>query len=136
MGAWGIGAFENDDAMDWVWGLDGDNADEVLAETLQNVARASPAAYLDLQDGANAVAAATIVAAAVEGGADGLPNEATDYLGRRTGKPDAELRRIAIAALDRATGGDSEVAELWDETDDGPEWRQSIAALRERLSQP
>jgi hypothetical protein len=132
MGAWGIGPFENDDALDWVWGLDGDDADEVLATTLRTVAR--DRGYLEVQDGANAVAAATILASAIEGTTDGLPPEAVAYLERRTARPDAELIRAAIAALDRATGEDSEVAELWDESDDGPEWRESVAATRRRLA--
>lgn len=132
MGAWGIGAFENDDAMDWVWGLDGDNADDVVAEAVRTVEHARAGSYLEVTDGANAIAAATIVASAADGDTDDLPPEAIEYL-KRAESPDEELVASAIAALDRVTGEGSEVAELWDESDDGPEWRERIARLRARL---
>ena len=132
MGAWGVGAFENDDAMDWVWGLDGDNADEVVAEAVRTAERTRPGSYLEVTEGANAIAAATLVASAADGDADDLPPEAIEYL-KRAESPDEELVASAIAALDRVTGEESEAAELWDESDDGPEWRESIARLRARL---
>lgn len=132
MGAWGIGPFENDDALDWVWGLDGEDADEVLATALRSVARTSTASYLEVTDGATAVAAATIVASAADGETDDLPPEAIEYL-KRAASPEDDLVASAIAALDRVTADQSEVAELWDESDDGPEWRESVAALRQRL---
>jgi len=132
MGAWGRGPFENDEAMDWAWGLDGDDADDVVAEAVRSVAKGR--GYLDSSDGTPAVAAATILAAAVDGRRDGLPPEAVAYLERRSAPPDPELRRTAVAALDRVTGEDSEVAELWDDSDDGPEWRESVDAVRRRLA--
>ena len=133
MGAWGIGPFENDDAMDWVWGLDGDNAADVVRETVRSVSRAAAGAYLEVTDGANAIAAATILASAADGEAEGLPPEAIEYL-KRAQSPDDDVVAWAIAALDRVTAAESEVAELWDETDDGPEWRASVAAIRARLA--
>ncbi len=133
MGAWGIGAFENDDALDWVWGLDGDDADDVVAQAVGTVARASASHYVESTDGANAIAAATLVACAADGDTEDLPPEAIEYL-KRAESPDDELVASAIAALDRLTAAESEVAALWDESDDGPEWRESIARLRGRLA--
>jgi hypothetical protein len=134
MGAWGIGAFENDDALDWVWGLDGEDADETVMDAVNSVAHTSPSAYLDLADGAPAIAACHLVASCLDGQTAGLPPEARAYVERRDAKPDDALVRSAIAALDRVIAADSEVAELWDETDDGPEWRASVTKLRDRLA--
>jgi len=61
MGAWGEGAFDNDDAADWSWEFE--NADltaglQLITDALSAAAQADDAAYLDERDGALAVAAA------------------------------------------------------------------------------
>ncbi|MQY06971.1 DUF4259 domain-containing protein [Actinomadura macrotermitis] len=50
-----------------------------------------------------------------------------------TGPPISPLRLLAVQALDRVTGENSESAELWDEDDGGP-WREQFRQLREALS--
>ncbi|MFI6587733.1 DUF4259 domain-containing protein, partial [Embleya sp. NPDC050493] len=37
---------------------------------------------------------------------------------------------LAIAALDRVLAEDSELAELWDETGDGPRWRRNLTHIQ------
>ncbi|MFH8500527.1 DUF4259 domain-containing protein [Streptomyces coeruleorubidus] len=45
-----------------------------------------------------------------------------------------DLRPLAVEALDRVVAEKSELAELWDETPSGPQWRQSISRLRAVLA--
>lgn len=131
MGAWGSGPFENDDAGDWVYDLEGAD-DFALVRDALDVASSR---YLDAHEGAAAVAAAAVVAAALDAGAvDGLPEEVVAWLeghARQSEKADAAR---AAAALDRVVGEHSELADLWDEAPDGPAWRSGIAALRSRLA--
>jgi len=49
--------------------------------------------------------------------------------GPEIGPEDVEL---ALQAVERVAGEDSELAELWDDADE-PEWRESLADLSERL---
>ncbi len=130
MGTWGIGHFDNDTAADFSGSLDDAAPGEreaILRAALESAARAGD--YLD-DEGVEAVAAAALVAAQCPGGAAVVssyaPEEEIPALA-------AELRALAVAALDRVVAEGSEVAELWDETGEGPAWRQGIRALREVL---
>ncbi|MEF2529756.1 MULTISPECIES: DUF4259 domain-containing protein [Streptomyces] len=44
----------------------------------------------------------------------------------------ADLQPLAVEALDRVVAEASELAELWDETPEGPRWRQNISSRRPR----
>jgi hypothetical protein len=134
MGAWGHGPFENDDAGDWVWELDGDGADDLIVATLRSAATTAADAYMELPDGANGVAAAAVVASSIDGVRDELPPEAVTYLDKRAKPFDVQTARLAITALDRVAGPASEVAELWDESAGGEAWRATVEALRARLA--
>jgi hypothetical protein len=128
MGAWGSGPFENDDAADWAWELEEAQDHVILRDTLQGAL--DETGYLELPEGANAVAAVAVVATAIDGDAAGLSEEVVAYIGR-TGRPDPALVDLALRALERV-GKDGELAELWDETDD-PSWRAGMASLHDRL---
>jgi hypothetical protein len=130
MGAWGSGPFENDDAGDWVYDLEGAD-DFALVRDALDVAGSR---YLDAGEGAAAVAAAVVVAAALDPTVvDNLPEAVTAWLEDHARQVDAGDRRLATTALDRVVGERSELAELWDEAPDGPTWREGIAALRARI---
>ncbi|MBN3928193.1 DUF4259 domain-containing protein [Streptomyces verrucosisporus] len=132
MGTWDIGPFENDAAADFAGTLDKtapDERDGLVRATLGRVARTRD--YLDGSEGAEAVAAAALVAARCPGGEP----VGTGY-GPRQALPAFadDLRPLAVEALDRVVAGESELAELWDETSHGPGWRQGIGRLRAVLA--
>ena len=133
MGAWGSGPFDNDDAMDWVWELEGATGDARLVAAFEAVVEAGVGESFDVTEGATAIAAASVLAGALDGTTDGLPEEAVAYLERWVADPEPELISLAIAAVDRTSGAGSEVADLWDESEDATTWRGSIAQLRGRL---
>jgi hypothetical protein len=133
MGAWGDGPFDNDDAADWAAELDAAAPAERLDVIRAALTAAASADYVDADDGQRAVAAAAVVAAQRPGG----PPLDTSYAPRILADgivldvPD-ELRDLAAAALDRAAGEDSELAELWD---DGPDaFATRLASLRKALT--
>jgi hypothetical protein len=129
MGAWGSGPFENDDAGDWVYDLEGADDMSLIHDAL-DVARTS---YLDAAEGAVAVAAATVVAAALGLRNDGLSDEVTAWLEDHARLVVAADAALAVRALDRVLAERSEVAELWDDAGETT-WRASVRALQADLN--
>ncbi|MFE4975030.1 DUF4259 domain-containing protein [Kitasatospora sp. NPDC056651] len=131
MGTWDIGHFDNDSAADFCGGLDDAAPGEregKLRAALLGAARAEE--FLDSDEAVEAVAAAALLAAQCPGGAP-----VTTAYGPKEPIPplSADLRPLAVEALDRVLAEESELAELWDETEEGPAWRAGIRALREVL---
>ena len=127
MGAWGEGPFENDSAMDW---LSAATENPGALPTAFDATR--EADYLDVDDGSVAVAAAAVVAAAVDGDVSGLPDDARDLAVEITAA--ALLRARAVEALDRVVAAKSELASLWGEGSGGAGFRHRIEQLRSRLT--
>jgi predicted nucleic acid-binding protein len=127
MGAWGFLPFENDDALDWL-----DELEAGGAEVVRDALAKAGAGYVEAPDGSVAIAAAE-VASACQGNPPGdLPENVATWVtahGAELGPEDVEL---ALRAVERVAGDESEVAELWDDADE-PEWRESLVELTERL---
>jgi hypothetical protein len=131
MGTWGPGPFENDKAADFGGDLD-DLVEQERPVAIRAALRAAAlqAESLDSSKGDVAVAAAAIVAAQCVGGRPTNPS----YGPKRKIPPlPADLRTLAVEALDRVVGADSESAELWDESG-GEKWRAEVRLLRAVLS--
>jgi hypothetical protein len=128
MGTWDIGHFDNDAAADFGGSLD-DSAPQERVELLREALRAvvEEPGYLDSHDAARAVAAAALVAAQCPGGAP-----VTTVYGPDGGIPPLpdELRGIAVRALDRVVGDDSEMLDLWAEAGEATAWCAGVDALR------
>lgn len=128
MGAWGNGPFDNDDAADWLDDLPTDDPTH-LGAAFAAVAGDGP---VEAPEGAVALAAAELLAAMNGAPADDLPPEVRSFAAAAP-PPEPGMVAAARAALDRVTGEESELAELWGETGEGTEWRARVADLRERL---
>ena len=124
MGAWGTGSFENDDAADWVAGLDAITPEE-LTRILAHAA--DDPEYLEGPAASVAVAAAEVVAALHGSGTDGTQAKIRDWVGKHPQALTPELQAAAIRAVDRVRRN-SELKDLWMEADGLNDW---IAALRE-----
>ncbi|WP_326570109.1 DUF4259 domain-containing protein [Actinacidiphila glaucinigra] len=134
MGTWDMGPFDNDTAADVAGDLDEATMEERESMIRRVLKRAAdPADYLITPDAERAVAAAALVVAQHP---DGEP--ACSNYGPSEPLPElpADLRRLAVGALDRVVDERSEIAELWDETTNGPRWRQDITRLRDVLDPP
>lgn len=130
MGAWGVGNFENDEALDFVAELTGPN---VLTRTLAGLAPPGEG-YIEATEASHAMACAEVVAAMLgHPGAD-FPEE---LLARMAtfGAPDAALVEMARGAVSRVLQ-ESELAELWAEADDPEAWNLTVTDLIERLNTP
>ena len=132
MGTWDIGHFDNDAAADFSGSLDDaaeSERENIIRTTLIRTIETDE--YLDSYDACKVLASAALIAAQCPGGTPVTTAYAPD-------NPlpvfSEDLRGLAVRALDRVVAADSELPELWDDTEHGPQWRQSVADLRAVLA--
>jgi len=134
VGAWGVLAFDNDDANDWAYGLDGVSDLSMVESTFAEVESAG-AGYLEQGAACNALAACEVVARLR--GRPGYTNAYTEKVDRWVAahriEPPGELVARGEAVIVRILGPESELRELWEEAGD-EEWRAAVEDLRNRMS--
>jgi hypothetical protein len=128
MGTWGVYAFENDDASDWVYELETSADASIVRQALE----VRDAEYLELSDGHVAIAAAEVVAAALGYGGPPIPPEVEEWLSQYGQLLTREDAIAAITATDRVRMGRSELREMWNEAD-ARAWTSGMDDLRRRL---
>ena len=134
MGTWSIEPFGNDDAADWAAELEESNDPSLIQEAI-NAILAVGDEYLEAPDATVAVAAIDVLAR-IAGNFGELTSytEALDsWVEGLEFTPDPELIDKALKALDRILAEDSELRELWEESDEFDAWKTSMQALRERV---
>ena len=134
MGAWAIDALGNDDACDWVYGLDKCNDLALVEETL-NKALKEGAAYLESPDACEALAAIEVIAR-LQGnwGEKNSYSESMDAWVEKTElAPSQELAEKAHKVIARILADDSELRELWQESEEFDEWKASVKNLADRV---
>lgn len=133
MGTWGLGSFENDDAGDWADALTRSKDASLIVETLRIVAEWGDE-YLEAPECAQALAAAESVAAFNKVGSSDLPDKVKLWV---VDHSDIDIRSyvpLALKAIKRIMT-ESELKELWDETDDANAWHEIVNSLESRLRQ-
>jgi len=129
MGAWGVQAFENDDAMDFAADLvDADSLD-VVATSFEAIV---PGEYLEAPDCCIALAAAEVVAALRGSTGTSLPQDVSAWARSTALRPDDALLDAARQAVGRI-GERSELKELWQDSDHFDVWMQAVRDLETRL---
>ena len=133
MGTWGVGAFENDGAADWVWEVEAAPSVATLMKAIdavQDVVRAGD--YLESSFCEPANAAAEFLAALRNRDPSALPPSAGDVYLRLSGRPTEDELNRARAVVERIAK-DSELAELFAESGSEDDWRAAMQGLRSRL---
>ena len=129
MGAWGILAFDNDDANDWAYDLEEVDDLSLIESTFDAVEEAD--GYLESPEACNALAACEVLAR-LNGNA-GYKNSYTEkvdnWVAAHPIRPPAAIIARANAAIDRILGDNSELRELWNDSDHNAEWLASVAEL-------
>ena len=133
MGAWGINTFDNDDASDWVYELEETGDASFVVETLETVAQYEDD-YAEASACARALAAAEVVAALMNAGSSSLPNEVKQWVDQHRAIRGQEYAQTALRAVERVKTN-SELKELWDESDSAAEWYDTLQDLEKRLRQ-
>lgn len=133
MGAWGVLAFDNDDANDWAYDLE--QADDLALVESAFAAVEEAEDYLEATDASNALAACEVLARL--NGKPGYTNPYTEkvdaWVAAHPLTPPAGLLKRADAAIDRILGENSELKDLWSESDENANWVASVEELRRRL---
>lgn len=135
MGTWSVDAFGNDDAADWAFEL-AESDDLSLVEAAIDGALAE-SEYLEAPDAAIALAAMEVIARLKANWGDrNAYTEPTDrWVERVTVQLQPQLLARARAAIDRILGENSEMLELWQDSDDYEAWVESVENLRSRLGE-
>ena len=132
-GAWDMGSFDNDDALDWVYELESTSDLSVIITALTAVANND--SYIQAPTGSAAVAAAEVVAALLGNAHPQLPPEVVAWVDGRSLSRDNELVDLArkvIAAVQHPTN--SELAQLWGESGEYlADWKAGLSDLDQRL---
>jgi hypothetical protein len=129
MGAWSHGSFDNDDALDWVGELEEAEGTEPIAEAFDAVLGADD--YLEAPEAAIGIAAAEVVAALLGKPAAKLPDDVASWVvGKRPPKP--ALVKKAQRVIKRILK-DSELKDLWADSEDSAKWQQEVEGLLRRL---
>ncbi len=133
MGTWGVLAFDNDDANDWEFGLEDVENLSLVESALSSVEQA--AGYLEAPVASEALAACEVLARLL--GHPGYHNAYTETVDRwvsaHPGTPPAPLLARASAVIRRILADESELRELWDDSQLASEWRSAVADLESRL---
>jgi len=133
MGAWGINTFENDDASDWLGEFCDEPNEDLLIDAFAAVNDIGDD-YLEAPESSAALAAAEVVAALLGKPSAKLPDEAQECVRNFKLKPNDELLASAQKAVARVQTN-SELKELWDESDDAAQWQTTVQDLATRLKQ-
>lgn len=132
MGTWGIYAFENDTALDWLYDF-AVNDFRLIDRTLAGVAGMQVVDELDADEASEVLAAAECVAAAAGFPGSNLPDEVTDWVTNaqpiRVRKEYVQMARTAVTRVREQ----SELKELWAESDEYALWDTAVADLQTRL---
>jgi hypothetical protein len=131
MGAWGCGNWENDDAMDWVGQLEESKGTDLLQRTLSKVA--SNADYVESPDSCEALAAAEVIAALKGAPGKDLPQEVRKWVSQNKSGLSPELSTLAVQAVTKIKS-DSELKELWEESESSSAWLTVVKDLELRLA--
>jgi hypothetical protein len=127
LGVWGIGPFDNDDAIDFAYELlasdDLTPAREALSATTDTDG------WLEVPEGSRALAAAAVVVAAFSGEVIRLPKEVAAWLEAHADAATLADARLAMDALLRIAGRDSELRQARLAGPEAPAWVDQVARM-------
>ncbi len=135
MGAWGIGNFDNDTAADWA--LEFENSEDLtlVKEIIEQVLNGDEE-YLDADLACEALAAIEVVARlGGNWGEKSAYSEPVDnWVEEHNLAVSPDLIADCIKTIDRILGKNSELNELWKESEDYEAWKGRLEDLKNRVS--
>ena len=131
-----IRAFDNDMANDWAYGLEETDDLSLVKSAFVELDQGADEDGLDSDLACNALAACEVLARLLgrPGYNDSYTEKVDDWVKAHRSVPPPALIVRANAAIDRVLAEDSELRELWDESEEGETWRKSVEELRARLT--
>jgi hypothetical protein len=139
MGTWAVDAFGNDYALDWAEDLQQTSNMEAVENTLDNVLE-NGAGYLEAPFAAEALVAIEVLARLQgNGGARTEESAAVDeWVAQRLAPPKPQKNRPDLAekahqAIAMILSEQSELRELWADSEHAEAWRASVDELKSRV---
>lgn len=134
MGTWSHGSFGNDTANDWAYELE-DATDFSVIEAALQVALDEGDEYLDADLAMEAIAAVEVIAKRLGKGtqSDVYTEKVDQWLETISEQPSDDLLSLAKRVLERIVADDSELKELWLESDEYELWLGNIQQLNDAL---
>jgi hypothetical protein len=133
MGTWSKDSFGNDTACDWACELEDTSDLRLVRKAIQKVAKYGDE-FLEAPDAEEAIAAVEVVAR-LKGnfGEQDAYTETTDnWVKAHPQEPTPDLVTLAVEALDRILRPQSELMELWRESDEFEAWKSSVLDSKNR----
>ena len=133
MGTWALHSFANDDAGDLIGDLVEGTDLSPVQEAIERVQ--STEGYLEAPEAQQGVAACEVVALVLghASTASQAEEELTAWVARVKPSVDAAIVSKAVQVVDRVLAPDSELRELWEESDEFNAWQADVRSLRARL---
>ena len=135
MGTWSHESFGNDTANDWAYELE-DGTDFSVIEAALQVALDEGDEYLDADLAMEAIAAVEVIAKRLGKGtqSDVYTEKVDQWLETISEQPNDGLLSLAKRVLERIVADDSELKELWLESDEYELWLGNIQQLKDALN--
>jgi hypothetical protein len=133
MGAWGVGLFDDDSALDFLEELT--QSKDPLSLMNRSFASAAASEYLEYDSAQSVLVSAAAMDTLLNGTQHGVDLEDLDaWLDRNRELSVAALKPLAVSALRRVLSDGSELRDLWSENaKDYPVWRGAVESLIARL---
>jgi hypothetical protein len=132
MGAWDIGSFDNDDALDWVFELEKVRDFSILEEAFETVID-QKGDMPDATDCSIALCAAEVLAGLLDNPVSDVPDEVLEWIEDKP-EPSEELIKLGLKAI-AVILDESELKELWLEADEYQDWEDNVTSLVENLKE-
>jgi hypothetical protein len=130
-GAWGADSFDNDDALDWVAQCVHTRDISAISDMLNAALKAE---VIEASDGAAALAAIEVVAAALGKPGKHLPDALRAWMRQMPTTQIAQLAPLARTVIGRIEDGKrSELKQLWSEGKPN-QWTANVADLSARIN--
>lgn len=135
METWSHESFGNDTANDWAYELE-DATDFSVIEAALQVALDEGDEYLDADLAMEAIAAVEVIAKRLGKGtqSDVYTEKVDQWLETISEQPRDDLLSLAKRVLERIVADDSELKELWLESDEYELWLGNIQQLKDALN--
>lgn len=135
MGAWGTLNFENDTALDFVYEIEEEGANRIKI-AIEAVNSREEDSFLDSDLCSEALAAIEYIAAAKDKVSEDFPEDAEEWLTPANKENLLAIRNLIAnskQAIDRIKHN-SELKDLWEETEEFEEWNKVLDGLVTRIS--
>lgn len=134
MGSWDVSPFGNDEAREWLSALIAGASTEPVFRALVTAAKVRDGEFLPSQECERAIAAAEIVCCVRNKPTAEVPEELKSWLSQHKLVAGDQIAAMAVRVLGRITR-DSELKQVFDDTDSAEEWYAALHDIQKRLQQ-